>query len=251
MKLKSAEAKVKAVATDAKNETLSDGQFVALVSVFGNVDSYGDVVMPGAFTKSLSAWASSGDTIPVIWSHNWADAFSHIGHVVKAEETAEGLLITGELDLENPTAKQVYKLLKARRIKEFSFGYDILEAAHVEKDGESYYELRELSIIEVGPCLKGVNPETELLAVKAQAIEAGVKAGRVLSAANQEKLTAAKEALESILAAVAEAEKDSASALEEETPLSSEGEEKSHAAEENLKSAAPLRATFAARIAQL
>ena len=36
------------------------GEFTALVSVFGNVDSYGDVVQPGAFERTLKEWSASG-----------------------------------------------------------------------------------------------------------------------------------------------------------------------------------------------
>ena len=37
------------------------GKFRALVSVFGTSDSYGDIVMPGAFAKSLDRLADAGD----------------------------------------------------------------------------------------------------------------------------------------------------------------------------------------------
>ncbi|WP_020500125.1 hypothetical protein [Sciscionella marina] len=67
--------KVKAA---GETDGLADGQFTALVSAFGSVDSVGDVVLPGAFTKTLDAWRESADRIPVVWSRNWGDPFSHI-----------------------------------------------------------------------------------------------------------------------------------------------------------------------------
>src|SRR4051794_34903573 len=105
------------------------GMFKALVSTFGNVDSAGDVVMPGAFGKSLAKWEMSGDPIPCVWAHDWSDPFSHIGHVVKAVETDAGLEVEAQLDLDNPTAQQVHRLLRGRRCKSMSFAYDILSAA--------------------------------------------------------------------------------------------------------------------------
>jgi HK97 family phage prohead protease len=165
---------VKSVGTP--NDTDS-GEFEAIVSVFGNVDSYGEVVMPGAFTKSLAEWKDRGDPIPVIWSHQWADPFSHVGIVKSAEETDKGLLIKGFISPEerasNPTAAQVYSLLKSRRVTQFSFGFDVEDGGFGERGGEDgtksrdVYELRQLALHEVGPCLLGVNPETELLGVKA------------------------------------------------------------------------------------
>lgn len=179
--LKEAPVTVKAVGVDdgAKAATpdgdigLAEGEFVALVSVFGNVDSYGDVVMPGAFAKTIAEHESAGDPIPVVWSHRWDDPFAHIGEVVKAWETEDGLLVHAALDLDgNPTAVQVHKLLKSRRVRQFSFAFDIHEAGWgIRKDEATgqevdVYELRELGLTEVGPCLKGVNRETELRTVK-------------------------------------------------------------------------------------
>lgn len=167
--LKQADATVKAVSGDE----LDEGQFIALVSVFGNVDSYGDVVMPGAFTDTLKAWEASGDSIPVVWAHRWEDPFSHIGHVLEASETVDGLLVKGQLDLENPTAVQVHKLLKSRRVKQFSFAFDVDDGGWgtrgvVDGGERDVYELRKLTLNEVGPCLLGVNRETELRDVKGE-----------------------------------------------------------------------------------
>lgn len=163
------QAKFKATTT-AGTGALAAGQFRALVSVFDNTDSYGDVIRPGAFTESIAEWETKGQRIPVIWSHDWGDPFSLVGSVVKATETAAGLEVIGEIseeDLEfNPKAAQVYRLLKAGRVNQFSFAYDVLEAGWAEQDGREVYELRQLAILEVGPCLVGVNRETELLEIK-------------------------------------------------------------------------------------
>lgn len=142
------------------------GQFKALVSAFGNVDSVGDIVMPGAFTKSIARWEESGDLLPVIWSHDWSDPFSHIGHVTKAVETENGLEVDAQLDLDNPKAMQVYRLLKGRRLKQMSFAYDVLDAAKSDRDGKPVTELHQLEVLEVGPTLLGANRSTELLDIK-------------------------------------------------------------------------------------
>ncbi|MDT0381426.1 HK97 family phage prohead protease [Streptomyces sp. DSM 42041] len=208
MRTKDAPARVKAAGPD---DGLTEGQFVALVSVFDNEDSMGDVVRAGAFTETLAAWGEKGDPIPVIWSHAWGDPFAHIGSVVKATETLAGLEITGQIeDLDsNPTAQQVYRLLKGRRVTQFSFAYDIEEEAFVTDDDHrwgGYFELRRLKLHEVGPCLVGANQETELIAAKATRLAQGAKAGRVLSQANYDRLSSAHEAIGDVLAA-AEPEK--------------------------------------------
>lgn len=197
MKVKDFRAEVKAAGGDG----LPEGGFEALVSVFGNEDSVGDVVMPGAFTKTIADWTASGDPIPVVWSHKWDDPFSHIGHVTDATESDRGLVVKGQLDLDNPTAQQVHKLLKARRVKQFSFAYDVEDGGWGERDGRDVYELRELKLHEVGPCLLGANQETDLIAAKAQVLVDGTKAGRVLSSKNYDALKAAHESIGQVLAA--------------------------------------------------
>jgi uncharacterized protein len=142
------------------------GTFEALVSVFGNVDQAGDRMMPGSFAKTLQQWEQSGDPIPVILSHQWNDVFAHIGVVEKAHETPRGLFVKGRLDIEdNDVARQVHKLMKRRSLKEFSFGYKVPKGGQKRaKDGAN--EVYEVELAEVGPTLKGMNPNTELHAVK-------------------------------------------------------------------------------------
>ncbi len=63
MLTKNMPVRVKAAAGDA-------GEFEAVVAVFGNIDSYGDVIVKGAFAATLKDWSDSGDPIPVVWSHD-------------------------------------------------------------------------------------------------------------------------------------------------------------------------------------
>lgn len=184
---------------------LEEGQFRALVSVFGNKDSYGDIVMPGAFADTLAEWQSKGEAIPVYYSHQISDPSMNIGWVVEAKETDTGLEVLGQLDLADdapPMAKYVHRLLKRPGgVRDFSFAYDVLDgSAEKDADGGEYFELRKLKLYEVGPTQVGANPATELLAVKhvaehAARVSAEFKAGRVLSAKNEQTL---KDALESL-----------------------------------------------------
>lgn len=184
------------------------GDFEAVVSVFGNVDLVGDRVVKGAFQKSLERWQATGDPIPVIWSHQWDDPKAHVGYVdpANAFESEQGLVVKGRLDITtNDFAAQVYRLLKDRRVKEFSFAYDVVSD---EKATDGATNLTELNLIEVGPTLRGANPETQLLGVKdamnALGIASGEKAGRVLSKANENKLREARDAIDSVLATLPE-----------------------------------------------
>lgn len=198
------------------DDGLSEGQFEAFVSVIGNKDSYGDVVQSGAFDDTLAEWAASGDPIPVIWSHGYRDISNHIGYLLDAgQKTIDGktgLWVKGQLDIgdgpEDAVARKANRLLKSRRVKQFSFSYDVTEGAYVQSaDLGSFYELRKLRLYEVGPCLIGANQETDLLAAKAadaaralaQVAASESKAGRVLSAKNEELLRTAHESIGSVL----------------------------------------------------
>ncbi len=160
------EIRRKSAPVDIKATNDATGQVEALVAVFDNVDHGGDRIIKGAFEASLKEWEKTGDPIPVIFNHEWGDLWSHIGVVDSIQETDAGLLARYTLDIkDNPAAAQVYKLMKRRSLREHSFAYGIPKGgAAMTNDGVN--ELRELELFEVGPTLKGMNPDTELLSVK-------------------------------------------------------------------------------------
>ena len=168
LRTKSAPLTIKAAGT---HEGTDDGVVEAIVAAY-NVDSVGDKIVPGAFEATLAEWRGKGDPIPFVWSHDWGNPDAHIGVVEDAKETDEGLWIKARLDLDEPFAAKVYRLLKGRRVTQFSFGYEVEEGAFVDaksddgEPGESYYELRKLKLFECGPCLVGANQSTSLEAVK-------------------------------------------------------------------------------------
>lgn len=203
--VKTADLMVKAA---GEADGLAEGEFVAYASVFGNVDSYGDIVDDTFFDRTLAEWAEKGDTIPVLWGHDMWDPFNNIGGVLtatvikteesKADGEKPGLKVHGKLDLENPTAAQVYRLIKGRRTTKMSFAYSVKDAEQKDdgyhlKDGDLY----EVSIVQVP-----ANQEAEILAVKAALAPLMSKAGRVLSAKNETALREARDAIDSVLAAL-------------------------------------------------
>jgi HK97 family phage prohead protease len=157
-----------------KSGDAATGEVTAIVSVFDNVDLMGDRVVKGAFLDTLESWRKSGDKIPMIWSHSWENPMNHIGgwdpdkaeEVEATDDHPAGLKLVGNADVNdgNPVADQVFKLMKSRRVREFSFAYEVIDEAKAD-DGST--ELKALAIIEAGPTLKGANQETTLLAAKA------------------------------------------------------------------------------------
>lgn len=188
------------------------GEVTAIVSVFKNVDLVGDVVAEGAFDGTLQEWKDSGDHIPMIWSHDWANPMSHIGawDPAKAKATKEGLELTGQVFIGqgNPVADQAFKLMENRLVREFSFAYDVIEE-HTVPDGDQKgaNSLDVLGLIEAGPTLKGANPATRLVDAKsleqlAEALGVDAKAGRALSSKNETSLRDAAEAIRNAAKAI-------------------------------------------------
>lgn len=192
---------------------LKPGQMRAYASVFGNTDSYGDVVLKGAFANTLAEWRQRKDrTIPLLYGHNMTDPNMNIGAVIEAEEDERGLKILAQFD-DDPMAQKVYRLVKAGRIAELSFAFDTVKWAALDDPDrpDAYRELQELKLYECSVVPIGANSETEVLAIKAaalgmDAVAEGLKAGRTLSKANESEIrsalagiSAAKDALEKVL----------------------------------------------------
>ena len=122
-------------------KTLSDeGFFVGYASVFEELDSYRDVVKPGAFTKSLAQFKSNGRKVPILWQHNGSQP---IGVYVEIEEDTHGLKVTGELNLETQLGREAYALLKQGALSGISIGYSTVRDETDSKSGvRRLYELK-------------------------------------------------------------------------------------------------------------
>lgn len=158
---KTAAAEFQAVAkSEAEARDQGPGVFRALVSVFGNVDSDGEVVDKGAFSKTLE----ERPRFPIFWSHQF-DAQSIVGYATKAEETDEGLLVEWRA-LDTEAGRAVAELLKSGAVTDFSFSAVVRDSV-VEKadgdDGEEVRHLTELDLWEAGPCIRGANPRAKIV----------------------------------------------------------------------------------------
>ncbi len=139
------------------------GTFVAYGSTFGNEDLGGDVVVKGAFTKSLKDNPAS--TVYMFYNH---DSKEIIGEYTSIEEDDKGLLIKGRLFIENiQRAKETHFLMMKGLIKKFSIGYKTIKRGF--EDGRRM--LKELQLVEVSPVTFPMNTEADLLGVKSMNID--------------------------------------------------------------------------------
>lgn len=119
-------------------------KFSGYASVFGGVDSYGDTIVPGAYSKTIS-----GRERPI--AMRWNHTGPVIGKWLKAEEDERGLYVEGELTPGHSVATDVYALMKHGAVTGLSIGYRI-PAGGSEKKGDvrllKQIELVEISVVE-------------------------------------------------------------------------------------------------------
>lgn len=122
-----------------------DGTFSGYGSVFGVIDSFNEVVAPGAFKASLTSRARP---VPVLWQHRQDEP---IGVYTSIAEDERGLYVEGKLlTSEVAKAKEAYALLKAGAVSGLSIGYFIRQSSFDEKTGIrtlTTLDLEEVSIV--------------------------------------------------------------------------------------------------------
>ena len=146
-----------------KTETVTeDGHFTGYASVFGVVDSYREVVAPGAFTESLARINSSGNTLPALWQH---DRASPIGGYDKLVEDERGLYVEGFLLKDDiPLARTAYVTMERRIVTGLSIGYYVEGESWNEKD--RILTLTKVDLQEVSIVTFPANDESRIDAVK-------------------------------------------------------------------------------------
>ncbi len=191
-------AGTKAWTAKIKTDGLADGEFLGYASCFGNKDSDGDIVVKGAYARTLQEWEAKGNPIPLLWGHNTADPDFNVGEIISAEEDDRGLKVHGRIDMESPKGPQTYRLLKSGRVNQMSFAYQVTDGSFDATN--SAYEIRDVDLFEVSIVPIGANSQTEILAVKAATASLAAKAGRVLSQKNEASLRDALEQAEGVAA---------------------------------------------------
>lgn len=130
-------------------------------SAFGNVDSDGDVIMPGAFTKSIKENGPQGKNR--IWH-----LFNHSTDkpVSKPKELSEDSFgLKAVVKMPNTTlGRDTYELYKDGHITEHSIGFKTVKSQ--AKTG--YNEINEIQLFEGSSVLWGANSNTPTVMVKSE-----------------------------------------------------------------------------------
>lgn len=152
------EKEVKNIDLEFKSD--SEGKVSAVFSVFNNLDSDGDVVVPGAIKSGFK----SGD-VPMVWAHKW-DMPIGKGRIVSDGDKAT---FDGEFFMDTESGKEAYKIVKNMAdMQQWSFGYRVndSERGKFGDDEKDARYLKDLTVYEVSPVLVGANQETYTMAIK-------------------------------------------------------------------------------------
>jgi HK97 family phage prohead protease len=120
----------------------ADGRFAGYASVFGRVDTGGDMVMPGAFAKSL---ARRGDRIRLLFQH---DPKEPVGRWESITEDGHGLFVRGLLVPGVPRADALMRLIGQGALDGLSIGFRTVKATRENGHRKLWQiDLFEISIV--------------------------------------------------------------------------------------------------------
>lgn len=149
-------------------------------------DSYGDIIEPGAFTKTIEKRKESGHPFPLCWNHDFS---SVIGVVDTIEEKEIGPYIEASF-LDTALAQDVRKMVQSGAVYQFSFAYDVLswrEPTAEEKKMGVQNVLQEVEVFEISVVTVPANQNAVVTDIKG-AIEAEIKAGRRNNKSDEETI---------------------------------------------------------------
>lgn len=146
-----------------KLKSVSDsGEFEGYGSVFGVKDSYDDIVVPGAFIKSLNSWRDKNALPAMLWQHRMDEP---IGIYTEMKEDDVGLFVKGRLLIDDdPLAKRAHAHMKAGSLTGLSIGY-MLKDWEYDRTKEAFL-LKEIDLWEVSPVTFPSNDEARVSDVK-------------------------------------------------------------------------------------
>lgn len=154
-----------------------EGTFRGFGSVFNNVDFWNDIVLPGAFEKSIAR-----KTPAMLWQHNSDEP---IGVYTKVEERPKGLYVEGKLLIDGVArARELHALLTAGAVRGMSIGYHPVAWEYQERNKERVRLLKEIDLWEISLVTFPANEKALVQDVKSMEEhldpEILVKANRIL-----------------------------------------------------------------------
>lgn len=131
---------------------------------FGNIDLHGDMIMPGAFTKTINERGPQGKN--EIWFLHDHDTSKVNGKPQVLKEDNYGLYFEAKI-VDTEAGEDTLTLYEEGLINQHSIGFTTIKENRVEpKGGTPYYEIQEVKLFEFSSVLWAANPDTPFLGLK-------------------------------------------------------------------------------------
>ncbi|MGH6978061.1 MAG: HK97 family phage prohead protease [Brevundimonas sp.] len=143
---------------DTKNVT-DEGVFEGYASRFNTIDQGRDIVLPGAFAKSLQQYPAA--KVKMLLQH---DRTQPIGVWTEMKEDEQGLYATGRLLLGTTAGRDVHEFMKAGALDGLSIGYRSIKDRYDRT--KSARLLEEVVLREVSVVTFPMHPDTTVSRVK-------------------------------------------------------------------------------------
>jgi uncharacterized protein len=140
---------------------IGEREFEGHGSVFGNVDLGSDVILPGAFKRSLAQHKKDGTMPLLFWMHR-PDQVP--GVWTEMREDDKGLYVRGEL-VDTQLGNEMRTLLQKKAVRGLSIGFRTKEAEYAE-DGVRL--IKEVDLWEVSLVSLAMNPLARVEGVKSR-----------------------------------------------------------------------------------
>ena len=138
------------------------GHFEGYASVFGVQDYDGDVIVKGAFRKSIEQYRQASRMPKMLWQHDMRDI---CGKWQDMHEDEHGLYVKGSLILDTQRGREAYALMKAGVLDGMSIGFNVVEAGPSDQRSRGRV-IEEVDLWEVSLVAWGANPAATVTSVK-------------------------------------------------------------------------------------
>ena len=131
-----------------------EGKVEAVFSVFNEIDSDGDVVMPDSIK---SGYGDNG--VAMVWAHDWKNPIGR-GEIVSDDSKA---VFKGQFIMDTQAGRDAFNTVKAMGdLQQWSFGYEVLdsESGSFQKDGQNT-QARFLNDLKVWEVTVGVKEKSD------------------------------------------------------------------------------------------
>jgi HK97 family phage prohead protease len=138
------------------------GYFEGYASVFNYIDSDSDIVLKGAFQKSIQ----ERPNVKMLWQH---DMRQPIGKYTELSENDNGLFVKGEINLQTEKGREAYALAKQGALDSMSIGFMTKD---YEMDSQrKVRKIKQVDLYEISLVTFPANDKATLTGVKSAFVE--------------------------------------------------------------------------------